>query len=373
MPPLSVLIKPASGSCNMNCDYCFYCDETSKRSQALYGFMSEETLKNVIRKTISHAEGSITYAFQGGEPSLRGIEFFKLAVKFQKQYNRNNITVMNSFQTNGILIDENWCRFFKENSFLVGVSLDGIDDVHDAYRHTRDGDVTFSRILSSIRLLEKHKVDFNILTVISERAAQNVEKIYNFYSQQGWIYQQYIVCLDPLGSQHDKASLSPTSEQYGDFLIRLFRLWYRDWEKGMQPYIRQFENYIAILLGHIPEACDQCGVCSIQTVVEADGSVYPCDFYMLDEYKIGNLNTQRLSDFNHHCLTSDFVKRSLKLSEACKLCRYFYICKGGCQRNRDFIENNGLYENHFCKSYQMFFDCCLDQMKNVAKTIAAKR
>lgn len=369
MPPLSVLIKPASGLCNMKCDYCFYCDETKKRSRQNYGFMTEDTLKNVIRKTILHAEGSITYAFQGGEPSLRGIDFFRRAVALQKQYNKNNIEVMNAFQTNGFMIDEKWCRFFRENQFLVGVSVDGTKDIHDRYRHRADGGRTFDEITEKIKLLDKYEVPFNILTVVTEEAAKNIKNIYDSYAANGWGYQQYIACIDPLGEGHGKYSYALTPEQYGEFLVTLFDLWFKDWKKGKQPYIRQFENYVGILLGYYPEACDQRGVCGIQTVVEADGSAYPCDFYMTDEYKLGNLNTNRLADLDKKREEIGFIRRSLQVSDECKSCKYFKICRAGCQRSRDYIKSTGMYENYFCKGYKMFFDNCLDKLKTVAESV----
>lgn len=370
MPPLSILIKPVSGLCNMKCDYCFYCDEAGKRSQRDYGFMTEGTLKNVIRKTILQAEGSITYAFQGGEPTLRGLDFFRRAIAYQKQYNKNNITVMNGFQTNGYLLDDDWCRFFREHGFLVGISLDGTETLHNAYRHSWEGAGTYGRVLKSIHLLEKYGIDFNILTVVTGQTAEHIEEIYRSYAEHGWGYQQYILCLDPLGEPHGNRLYGITPEQYGRFLITLFRLWYGDWEKNRQPYIRQFENYIAILLGYQPEACDQRGTCSIQTVVEADGSVYPCDFYVLDDYKLGNLNTQRLGEIHSHSKGAGFVERSKRLAEDCISCKYYRICRGGCQRSRDYIEGTGLYRNYFCESYRMFFDECLGKMEFVAETIS---
>lgn len=369
MPPLSVMIKPASGLCNMRCDYCFYGDETCKRSRKDYGYMTEDTLKNVIRRTILRAEGSITYTFQGGEPTLRGIDFFRKAAAFQRQYNKNRVKVINAFQTNGLLIDEEWCRFFRENNFLVGVSLDGTGEVHDRYRHDVSGEGTYDRILRSIELLEKCGVPFNILTVVTEKTAENIESIYRDYADRGWMYQQYIACLDPLGEAHGKNLYAITPDRYGKFLIDLFRLWFEDWREGRQPYIRQFENYIGILLGYPPEACDQRGTCGIQTVVEADGSAYPCDFYMLDEYRLGNLNVQQLDDLDRRRGELRFIERSQKLSADCAKCEYFKVCRGGCQRNRDYVEKTGLYQNYFCEGYRMFFDECLGKMEEVAKTL----
>ncbi len=374
MPAISVMIKPSSGMCNMSCDYCFYRDETQKRSQESYGFMSEKTLKNVIRKTMLRAEGMISYAFQGGEPTLRGLAFFQKVIEYQNQYNKNKIQVHNALQTNGLLIDEDWCRFLKENHFLVGVSLDGTKEIHDTYRHTRkEGGPTFDLVCSSIRLMESYGVDFNILTVVNQAAAENIQEIYSFYRQKKWNYQQYIACLDPLDEPHGQNEYSLAPEQYGQFLIRLFRLWYKDWKKGRQPYIRQFENYIGILLGHFPEACDQRGTCSIQNVVEADGSVYPCDFYMLNDYCLGNFNENRLDEIDAKRRESGFLERSLKLDPDCKHCAYYRLCRGGCQRNRDWVPEIQSYQNYFCQSYRMFFDACLNEMEEIARSLADAR
>ena len=153
------------------------------------------------------------------------------------------------------------------------------------------------------------------------------------------------------------------------FLIELFNLWYADWKLGKQPYIRQFENYIGILMGYLPEACDQRGTCGVQNVVEADGSVYPCDFYMLDDYKLGNFNENRLDEIDTKRTEIGFVERSLLLDEECKVCEYFHICHGGCQRNRDLNELTGKYQNYFCESYKMFFAACLPRMKETVKTL----
>ena len=374
MPAISVMIKPSSGMCNMSCDYCFYRDETQKRSQESYGFMSEKTLKNVIRKTMLRAEGMISYAFQGGEPTLRGLAFFQKVVEYQNQYNKNKIQVHNALQTNGLLIDEDWCRFLKENHFLVGVSLDGTKEIHDTYRHTRkEGGPTFDLVCSAIRLMESYGVDFNILTVVNQAAAENIQEIYSFYRQKKWNYQQYIACLDPLDEPHGQNEYSLAPEQYGQFLIRLFRLWYKDWKKGRQPYIRQFENYIGILLGHFPEACDQRGTCSIQIVVEADGSVYPCDFYMLNDYCLGNFNENRLDEIDARRKEIGFLERSLKLDPDCKHCAYYRLCRGGCQRNRDWAPEIQAYQNYFCQSYRMFFDACLNEMEEIARSLADAR
>lgn len=373
MPPISVLMKPSSGMCNMSCDYCFYCDETQKREQESYGFMTEQTLKNIIRRTMLRAEGSVNYAYQGGEPTLRGLSFFRKAVEFQRQYNRHGIRVMNVLQTNGYALDEEWCSFFRENHFLIGISVDGTERIHDAYRHDKNGGSTYRRVVRSVELLEQYGVDYNILTVVNADVAANIGEIYEAYRRNGWNYQQYIACLDPLGEAHGAMKYALRPKEYGDFLSKLFDLWYCDWKQGKQPYIRQFENYVGILAGYLPEACDQRGTCGMQNVIEADGSVYPCDFYMLDEYRLGNLNENRMDEIEEKRREIQFVERSLKLDNMCKNCEYYRICRGGCQRNRDYREQDGTYHNYFCESYRMFFEACLSRMQEMADSISSKR
>lgn len=373
MPAISVLIKPSSGMCNMSCDYCFYCDETQKREQESYGFMTEKTLKNVIRRTMLRAEGAISYAFQGGEPTLRGLDFFKRAVEYQKQYNKNGLLVQNALQTNGLTLNEEWCRFLRENDFLVGVSVDGTKEVHDTYRHAKgNGGSTFGRICQSIELLEEYKTDFNILTVVNRKVVEHIQEIYAFYKEKNWHYQQYIPCLDPLGEPHGQNPFSIRPKEYGQFLIDLFKLWYADWKREEQPYIRQFENYMGILLGYAPEACDQRGSCGIQYAVEADGSVYPCDFYMTDAFRIGNFNESKLNQIDEDRRKIAFVEKSKRLAVECRECPYYILCRGGCQRNRDYNKETGQYNNYFCEGYCAFFAECEDMLKEIAAKLSGR-
>lgn len=367
MPPISVLIKPASSLCNMSCDYCFYCDESQKRLCSSYGLMTEQTLKNTIRKTILRAEGSITYTFQGGEPTLCGLDFFKKAIEYQKRYNKHNILVHNSLQTNGFALTEEWCHFFRENHLLIGLSIDGTEEIHNSLRHSKSGEDTFHRILHSAQLMDQFKVDYNILTVVTPAIAQNITEIYNFYKSQGWNYQQYIACLDPINETRGTRSYSLTPKLYGKFLIDLFNLWYNDYELGQQPYIRQFENYVGIAAGYIPEACDQRGTCGFQNVVESDGSVYPCDFYVLDPYCLGNFNTDQIEQINQKRQEISFIERSYLLDTQCPKCRHYKLCRGGCQRYREENPATGLYSNYFCEAFQMFFDTCHSRILEIVR------
>lgn len=368
MRSLSVMMKPSSGLCNMHCDYCFYCDEMQKRKQKTYGFMSEITLKNVVRRTLLSADEAVSYVFQGGEPTLCGLDFYKKVIEFQRRYNKYGICVSNALQTNGYLIDDTWCQFLKENRFLVGLSVDGIKETHNRYRHTQNGEDTFEKVLHAAACMDHYQVPYNILTVVTQNTACNIERIYEFYKKQGWKYQQYIECLDPLGEEHGRNEYALKPKKYGEFLIQLFELWYEDWKRGTQPYIRMFDNYIGILHGHYPEACSQQGTCGIQNVVEADGSVYCCDFYMLDEYYLGNFNQDKIEVIDQKREEIGFIERSLKLSDTCRACTYFKLCKGGCQRNRDRSQFGDTYDNYFCESYKMFFDNCLEKLERIAQT-----
>lgn len=353
--------------CNMSCKYCFYNDEAKKRSQSSYGFMTEQTLKNVIRKTMLSAEKQIYYVFQGGEPTLIGMEFFERAVALQKHYNQNQIQIVNAIQTNGYLLNEEWCDFFKKNHFLVGLSVDGTKDAHDFYRCDKSGNGSYEKVLHAARLLEQYQVDYNILTVITPAVTGNIKKIYNDYRKKGWNYQQYILCLEPLGEKRGQNTFSLGSKEYGKFLAELFQLWYEDYKKGKQPYIRQFDNYIGLKMGYMAESCEQCGVCGIQNIVEADGSVYPCDFYALDEYCLGNLNRVQLEEIDKQRKKIGFIEKSFQIVEECRLCKYYHVCRGGCQRNREYISEKKGYRNYFCEGYKLFFDECYEQIAEIAR------
>lgn len=364
--PISVMIKPVSGQCNMHCDYCFYRDETLKRKQMYYGIMSEKTLQNVIRRTLTQAKGMASFSFQGGEPTLRGLDFFRRLIELERQYNTGHVLIQNALQTNGTLLDEDWCRFLHDHSFLVGLSVDGLPEIHNRHRCLNgSSDSSYDRVIRASELLDRFQVEYNILTVVHADLAEQIEAVYHVYRQRGWNYQQYIACLEPLGENRGKSPYALTPDQYGEFLIRLFNLWHADALKGRQPYIRQFENYAGILMGYMPEACDQRGICGVQYVVEADGSVYPCDFYMLDEYLLGNFNYDRLENIDKRRKEIGFLEQSEKLDTDCFSCQYYRLCRGGCQRNRDRLPGQEMYRNYFCESYRRFFAACLPKLESL--------
>ena len=372
MRELSVLIKPVSGLCNMACEYCFYEDEMKNRQVSCYDPMSYDTLENIIRKVLRKAEYAAHFAFQGGEPTLRGLDFYQKVVQLQKEYNGKHIQITNALQTNGYVMDENWCEFFRKHDFLIGLSVDGTGEIHDKYRHDKIGNKTYEKIYRAARLFDHYGVSYNILTVVTKDVAEHVGQIYEVYKRNGWNYLQFILCLEPMSKENRNYRYAPEPALYGRFLTELFDLWYEDIKKGEQPFIRQFENMIAILLGHMPESCEMRGTCSMQYVVEADGSVYPCDFYVLDQWKLGNFNTEPISSFGRQEKEVGFVAESYKISDTCKSCKYYRLCRGGCRRNRVWDAPSKTYQNIYCESYRYFYDHCLERLQQLVTEIQKK-
>jgi len=359
MPDINVLIKPASGMCNLRCGYCFYHDEAKNRAVESYGLMSEETLEQVIKKALDYSETACTIAYQGGEPTLRGLDFFRRSIEYEKRHNTKGIRISHAIQTNGTLLDGEWAKFLRENEFLVGVSLDGTAFLHDAFRTDDAGRGTHENVLSGITLLREYGVEYNILTVVNAVTAKKASQMYHFYKQNGFSYLQFIPCLNPLGKEREKLPFTLTSKAYGQFLKTLFDLWYQDFKKGEIVHIQLFEEYIRMLLGMQPDLCGMSGICSCQHVIEADGAVYPCDFYVLDPYRLGNLNECSFEQINERRKETRFIEGSEKIQPDCKECRYFPICRGGCRRHRN-------PENQFCAAYYDFFEYTIRRLEEAA-------
>lgn len=362
MPPLNLLVKPASGRCNMRCRYCFYADETSRREIDDYGLMKEETMEIMVKKALDYAEGGITFGFQGGEPTLRGLDFFKKAVEFQKKYNTKGLRIDNALQTNGMLIDEEWAEFLAKEKFLVGLSVDGMSSVHNKNRLDAKGEGTLRRVLRAAELLKAYNVTFNVLTVVTNDTADKIDLIYDFFARHDLRWQQYIPCLDAFGEKQDWL----TTEKYGIFLKKLFDRWSNDVLSGRFIYIRQFENWIGMLLGRSAENCGMMGVCGMQYTVEADGSVYPCDFYVLDPYRLGSFATDSFEDMDKKRHEIGFIEKSAQKDKECLDCYYYPLCRGGCRRDRDDGQGN-LERTRFCQAYQQFFAYAMPRLYQIAQ------
>jgi len=330
-PALSVLLKPASGLCQLHCRYCFYRDLMHTAAAPPGSLMSEQTLETLLQ-TLRRAltpSGRVTLCFQGGEPMLAGIPFFELVVE---RCRANNLPADFTIQTNGLAIDENWCRFFSENRFLVGISIDGEACVHDCNRILPDGSGTHAAVLRAVRLLRTHRVPFQVLTVVSAQCASHPRQLYRFYRKHAFSDVQLIACLPPLDGS--APSLSPQRDAYARFLTEFYRLWRSDFQNGLPPFsVREFTE-LALTLRGLPVSGCSHGKCTPQLVVEADGSVYPCDFYVLPDYRMGSV-----ADPPETLLQSQGLRRFVAdhppLAQNCRDCRYLQLCGGGCRRFRD--------------------------------------
>ena len=370
MPPINILIKPASSACNMACKYCFYRDVAEHREQAFEGMLSLQKMELVIRAGMEYADHSCSFAFQGGEPTLAGLDFYRGVVELEKKYARSGVEIHNAIQTNGMLIDEEWAAFLAENRFLVGLSLDGPAELHNLNRLDTVGEGTFNRVMRTARLMEKHRVEFNILCVVTGRNARSVEKIYRFYRRQGFRWLQFIPCLDSLEQQRGEEKYHLSAENYGDFLIRLFDLWYEDLQRGEYISVRHLDNWLSILLGGQPEACSMTGQCAVQFVVEGDGGVYPCDFYVLDEWRMGTVGESSFAEMQRGEVAAWFIQASLRVPNKCRRCRWYGLCRNGCRRNRMTLLDGEVDRNCYCEAYQRFFSQREKQLMQAARLLA---
>lgn len=367
MKSVNLLIKPASSLCNLRCKYCFYEDEAQNRTQHSMGVMSEALADTLIRQVFEavEANGMVSFAFQGGEPTIAGLGFFQHFVTTVAQYRPSGVQVRYAMQTNGTLLNEKWASFLKENNFLVGLSLDGLRAVHDAHRLDDRGAGTWRTVLAARSLLEKYGVDYNALCVVTAPCAERPEQVYKSLKNLGFRYMQFIACLDPIGHPRGKEDWSLTPEAYGDFLCRLFDLWYQDWEMGNYHSVRLFEDYIHILLGDGASTCATCGKCGSYLVIEGDGTGYPCDFYVLDDWKIGTLEHMTVTEMAGSETAGRFLQWGAEKPAECAHCPYRAICNGGC-KNDWYSDDTGIH-NYFCPAFQKLLRYALPRMRRIAQ------
>ena len=375
----SILIKPASANCNMDCRYCFYKCLSSNREQYNLGFMSDEVLDNLIKNAIEYTDEYLTFAFQGGEPTLAGIDFFKRVVRLQKQYAtlKPSLRIDNTIQTNGVALNDEWCEFFHQENFLVGVSLDGSRKNHDLARIMADGKESFTKVMNGIELLKKYNVDFNILTVVTEQLSKKASALYRFYKRNGFNYVQLIPCMDEEERQSGLSrdiTYAIKTKSYGRFLNEFFDMWYEDFKCGDIMDVRMFSNLAQMTVGYPPEECGMCGKCDAYFVVEGDGSVYPCDFYCMDEYRLGTVKDSFINLKNSEKV-KEFESTSVIKSEKCRKCEYYDLCRGVCRRFRETgINEDGV--NYLCEGYKLFFGHTKERFIKLGQTIinpAARR
>lgn len=368
MPPLNLLLKPASSACNLRCAYCFYADEAQKRRVDNYGMMPDQVVRALIDKSLAAAEGSVSYLFQGGEPTLAGLEFYRRFAALVEARAPKGLAVHYAIQTNGTLLDRDWCRFLAEKRFLVGLSLDGNRDCHDRFRKDGAGRGTYGQVLKASKLLDQAGVEYNVLTVVTGHLARHIQSVFSALCKGGFRFQQYIPCLDPLDEIRGGNGWSLTPVQYGDFLKTLFDLWYRELERGEYWSIRYFDNLVWMLAGRPPEQCSMGGCCSEQYLIEADGSVYPCDFYGLDQYRMGSVLDDSWERLDRAREELGFVAQSRRVPEECRGCRWYALCRNGCRRDR-LWEGGELGKNFYCRSYAAFFDYALPRLRRVPELL----
>lgn len=381
MPAASILIKPASSNCNTDCQYCFYKCLSSNREKYSLGFMTEETLETLVREAVAYASGYLAFAFQGGEPALAGIEFYKRAVELQKRYNTKGLVIENTIQTNGLLLDEEWAEFLAREHFLVGLSLDGPRKLHDRYRQGPEGGGTFAEVMNTVKLLERFQVKYNIVSVITQDAAQQASYLYKFYKRNRFPFVQLIPCMDEQGrnnvqtdgtGKEDVTGQSPAlqPDSYGRFLKEIFDLWYEDFMRGEDMEIRMFSNLAQMAAGFPAEQCGMNGRCSCYFVVEGNGDVYPCDFYCMDRWKLGTV-ADGFAELAMVQTARDFVASSERVEPECKECPHLVLCRGGCRRWReDGAGKIGL--NALCHSYQIFFDYAGERLEGLGRMVSQR-
>lgn len=363
MKEIQILIKPASSACNLDCRYCFYKDESGQRETADYGKMSDKVMEILIEKALKSAK-ICTFAFQGGEPTLAGLDFFRRFVQKVTEKKKEGQTISYSIQTNGYHINEEWIAFFSEHHFLVGVSLDGVRKTHDTNRIDRSGNGTFETVFNNLKKMQEAHIQLHVLCVLNRQTAEKIEAIYRFFMRKELYCQQYIPCLDPIKEIRGKKEYSLVPDVYLEALKKLFDLWFTDKVSGKPVYIRQFENYLAILRQQVPEACTMYGRCSMQNVVEADGSIYPCDFFATDDYYMGNITDidfEELLRVSIEERAGSFFEQPEQRDERCPSCRWYPLCRGGCKR--DCEKRNGKMRNYYCEVYREFFPYVIERME----------
>lgn len=368
MKQLSVLIKPASSLCNMRCAYCFYADVSQARAVPSYGVMREETAAALVENVYRDLEDGdgITFAFQGGEPTLAGLAFFKLfAALVARQPVRAHVSW--ALQTNGLLLNEEWCAFLREHRFLVGLSVDGTAALHNANRLDTVGRGTHARVMEAKRLMDAHRVEYNLLCVLTAEAARHPRQIWKFILEQNVRYIQFIPCLDELDVDA-KNPWALTPQRFYSFYTQLFPLWQQQAAQGNYISVKLFDDLAHLFLAGRVTACGLHGQCQPQYIIEADGSVYPCDFYVLDKYRVGNVTEMSLRQLFDATVGCGFLNSRAALPTTCAECPHRSACGGGCKRMQSamYVDNSG-----FC-GLRALLDERLEALCNTARRLMGR-
>jgi uncharacterized protein len=373
---IHVVAKPIGPACNLNCEYCFYLEK-----QALFGpgeqyRMSDDVLSSFITNYITYQPTPIVeFVWQGGEPTLLGLDFFKRVIELQKPF-LSTKTIANSLQTNGTMLTDEWCSFLRKNKFMVGISIDGPREVHDHYRRDRAGKGTFDQAMRGLRLLQKHKVKYNVLASVARETARQPLEVYRFLRDQGVEFIQFapiverkadacsakhglrLACPPALGREEQQTEVTPWSVipgEYGDFLIAIYEEWVRH-DVGT-VFVMNFEWALNAWIGNPSPVCIHAGQCGRSLVIEHNGDVYACDHCVYPEYKLGNVLNDLLPDMAERSRQSGFgVTKETALPRWCRECQVLVACRGGCPKHRfatTSYNEPGLH--YLCEGYKKFF------------------
>ncbi|HBQ3847460.1 TPA: anaerobic sulfatase maturase [Salmonella enterica subsp. enterica serovar Senftenberg] len=351
---MHITAKPTSYQCNLKCDYCFYLDKEAQFSYQPK--MEDSTLKAFIENYIKSSGEMVNFTWQGGEPTLAGLDYFRQAVAFQQEF-AGSKKINNALQTNGILLDDEWCRFLKQHEFLVGISIDGPEHLHNRYRVSGSGKGTFEKVMKAINRLREHQVEFNTLTVINNDNVYYPLEVYDFLKQIGSRHMQFIELLETSepninfrqsADEFRLIDFSVPPGKYGKFMSEIFKVWVKK-DVGT-IFVRQFESTISRVLGNGHTSCIFQEACRNNFVVEANGDIYECDHFVWPDYKIGNVFNEPLDSLESTQLTA----QKQVLAKECQTCMYRPLCNGGCPKHR-ISKGTGAKISYFCQGYKEMF------------------
>jgi len=361
-----VMIKPIGPACNLSCSYCFYLGKAKHYPGRGDFRMSQEVLELFIRQYIEAQEvPEVTFGWQGGEPTLRGLDFFRKAVELQRKYLPKGMKLINAFQTNGTLLTDDWCIFFRENAFLVGLSLDGPKELHDKYRRDKSGGPTFDRVMPALRLLQKHSVELNVLCVVNRANSKKPLDVYRFFKDLGIGFIQFIPLVERLLPPGESVSLprsvkhishaTVAPKDYGRFLCAIYDEWIRH-DVG-RVYVQMFEAAFASHLGKGPGLCLFEPACGRAMALEHNGDLYSCDHFVYPEFRLGNILDEPLVEIVQKPFQTKFgADKQDTLPGTCRECTVLYLCRGECPKNRFLTTTDGQPGlNYLCDGLKMFF------------------
>ena len=385
--PLYVMLKPAGAHCNLACKYCYYLEKNNLYQNSHRHLMSDETLEQFTREYIeAQTMPQVLFTWHGGEPLMRSIDFYKKALALQKKYAHGK-QIDNVIQTNGTLLTDEWCEFFAQNHWLVGISIDGPQEYHDHYRVTPAGKPSWEKVMQGIQLLKKHRVEWNAMAVVNAYNAEHPLEFYHFFRDNGCQYLQFTPIVERLTEHEDGRTLasladdreipladtSVTPQQWGNFLCTIFDDWVRH-DVG-KIFVEIFDCTLANWMGVLPGICAYSKECGHAGVMEHNGDVYSCDHFVFPEYKLGNIREQSLIDMLYGEKQQAFSRlKHTSLPRQCKECDMEFACHGECPKNRfekDKYGEPGL--NYLCQGYYQYYSHVAPYMDFMKRELLAQR